>query len=226
MVRLVFRPYTQVGRSICTSESLRTSTRVSSGFVLLRHSSPSFGSQRARSCSASLTTQTRRAGGAPSAVGGGIPPEHVRDGPRFHFAFGFRTTQRLARMLDSLVRVSRRVGWRAYRFATDPVPAGPPRSVPRSGRQTRSPSLCQSNISGGRGGPRRRRLLGPRCGSGQAGLYQRAPRSARLPSPPPSDRPRTGRGALPAESAHGRRASRAGRVLRSPARRRARSLPS
>ena len=38
MVRLVFRPYTQVWRSICTSESLRTSTRVSSGFVLLRHS--------------------------------------------------------------------------------------------------------------------------------------------------------------------------------------------
>ena len=49
MVRLVFRPYTQVGRSICTSESLRTSTRVSPGFVLARHRSPSFGSQRVRS---------------------------------------------------------------------------------------------------------------------------------------------------------------------------------
>ena len=82
----------------------------------------------ARSCSASPTTRTRRAGGAPRPPeGNGIPPEHVRDGPRFHFAFGFRTTQRLARMLDSLVRVSRRVGWRADRFATDPVPAGPPR---------------------------------------------------------------------------------------------------
>ncbi len=45
MVRLVFRPYTQVRRSICTLEPLRTSTRVSPGFVLLRHSSPSFGSQ-------------------------------------------------------------------------------------------------------------------------------------------------------------------------------------
>ena len=45
MVRLVFRPYTQVRRSICTLESLRTSTRVSPGFVLLKHSSPSFGSQ-------------------------------------------------------------------------------------------------------------------------------------------------------------------------------------
>ncbi|VDN58974.1 unnamed protein product [Dracunculus medinensis] len=49
MVRLVFRPYTRVGRSICTSEPLRTSTRVSSGFILLRHSSPSFGYQRIRS---------------------------------------------------------------------------------------------------------------------------------------------------------------------------------
>ena len=48
MVRLVFRPYTQVWRSICTSESLQTSTRVSSGFVLPKHSSPSFGYQRVR----------------------------------------------------------------------------------------------------------------------------------------------------------------------------------
>src|SRR3569623_940477 len=54
MVRLVFRPYTQVRRSICTSEALRTSTRVSSGFILLRHSSPSFGYQRIRSTSAPL----------------------------------------------------------------------------------------------------------------------------------------------------------------------------
>uniref|UniRef100_A0A915AZ80 Uncharacterized protein n=1 Tax=Parascaris univalens TaxID=6257 RepID=A0A915AZ80_PARUN len=54
MVRLVFRPYTQVRRSICTSEPLRTSTRVSSGFILLRHSSPSFGSQHMRSTSALL----------------------------------------------------------------------------------------------------------------------------------------------------------------------------
>ena len=69
MVRLVFRPYTQLRRSICTSESLRTSTRVSSGFVLLRHSSPSFGSQRVRSCSTSPTGRTRSAGGAPAASG-------------------------------------------------------------------------------------------------------------------------------------------------------------
>ena len=51
MVRLVFRPYTQIRRSICTSESLRASTWVSSGFTLFRHSSPSFGSQQIRSYS-------------------------------------------------------------------------------------------------------------------------------------------------------------------------------
>ena len=55
MVRLVFRPYTQVRRSICTLESLRTSTRVSPGFVLLKHSSPSFGSNQI--CSYSRISQ-------------------------------------------------------------------------------------------------------------------------------------------------------------------------
>jgi hypothetical protein len=55
MVRLVFRPYTQVRRTICTSVSLRASTRVSSGFASLRHSSPSFGSRRA--CSNSNPSQ-------------------------------------------------------------------------------------------------------------------------------------------------------------------------
>ena len=36
-------------RSICTSEPRRASTRVSSGFTLFEHSSPSFGSHRTRS---------------------------------------------------------------------------------------------------------------------------------------------------------------------------------
>src|SRR6202000_148293 len=49
MVRLVFRPYTQVLLSLFTFEPLRRSTRVSSGFALLRNSSPSFGSQHTRS---------------------------------------------------------------------------------------------------------------------------------------------------------------------------------
>ena len=60
MVRLVFRPYTQIRRSICTSEPLRASTRVSSGFTLLRHSSPSFGSRHM--CSYSNLSQKIRVG--------------------------------------------------------------------------------------------------------------------------------------------------------------------
>ena len=59
MVRLVFRPYTQIWRSICTSESLRASIRVSSDFTLFRHSSPSFGSQQICSYS-NLSVKTSR----------------------------------------------------------------------------------------------------------------------------------------------------------------------
>ena len=60
MVRLVFRPYTQIRRSICTSEPLRASTRVSSGFTLCKHSSPSFGSQQL--CSYSNPSEDIRIG--------------------------------------------------------------------------------------------------------------------------------------------------------------------
>ena len=63
MVRLVFRPYTQLRRSICTSESLRSSIRVSPDFNLARHSSPSFGSQRVCSCcSARCEVDAKRRG--------------------------------------------------------------------------------------------------------------------------------------------------------------------
>ena len=44
MVRLVFRPYTQIWRTICTSVSQQASIRVSSDFTLSRNRSPSFGS--------------------------------------------------------------------------------------------------------------------------------------------------------------------------------------
>ena len=100
MVRLVFRPYTQVWRTICTSVPLRASTRVSPGFTLLKHSSPSFGSYQICSCS--------------------YPSQKIRDGrcchhnglasfSHFHFAYEF-PTRKLAYVIDSLVRVSRRVG--------------------------------------------------------------------------------------------------------------------
>jgi len=58
MVRLVFRPFTHIRRSICTSKSLRASTRVSSGFTLCTQSSPSFGSHPV--CSNSVRIDIRR----------------------------------------------------------------------------------------------------------------------------------------------------------------------
>ncbi|SRR5579859_1777443 len=103
MVRLVFRPYTQIRRSICTSEPLRASTRVSSGFALFRHSSPSFGSQQLCSNSEPEVNLGEPVNGAPSKG------SHIH----FHFADGLET-QTLAQMLDSLVRVSRRVAWNHY----------------------------------------------------------------------------------------------------------------
>src|SRR5689334_9074434 len=100
MVRLVFRTYTQIRRTICTSVSLRASTRVSSGFTLFGHSSPSFGSQQRCSDSNPSYGDSGSADGAPLA---GVPPSVT-----FVARTGL-TTQTLASLLDSLVRVSRRV---------------------------------------------------------------------------------------------------------------------
>src|SRR5215475_10454800 len=84
MVRLVFRPYTQIRRSICTSEPLRASTRVSSGFTLFRHSSPSFGSKHTCSCSTKEADPTKPAEAAPAPKENRLTPlDH------FHYALGF-----------------------------------------------------------------------------------------------------------------------------------------
>ena len=86
MVRWVFRPYTQVYRLICTSKPMRTSTRVSSGFVLLKHRSPSFGSQPL--CSISTQWQAIRIG--PWCVGRPREPPNpmstAQVGLYFHYA--------------------------------------------------------------------------------------------------------------------------------------------
>jgi hypothetical protein len=103
MVRLVFRPYTQIRRTICTSVSLRASTRVSPGFALFRHRSPSFGSQHV--CSYSNLTQVLDRSIVPPLRGSYLKR---RNALYFHSASGF-FTQILAYMSDSLVRVSRRV---------------------------------------------------------------------------------------------------------------------
>src|SRR6266404_7785234 len=131
MVRLVFRPYTRLRRSICTSESLRTSTRVSPGFVLAGHRSPSFGSQHVRSRCACPDTgkpapsQTPRGCAAATLGQQRISPQRAQ-----RQAFAFTTpwcfkTPRLAHMLDSLVRVSRRVEWNHNRTRRK-LPRGPP----------------------------------------------------------------------------------------------------
>ena len=121
MVRLVFRPYTQIRRTICTSVSLRASTRVSPGFTLFRHRSPSFGSQQI--CSYSNLPQAADRSIVPPARGQG---SYLRDrNPLyFHCASGF-VTQILAYMLDSLVRVSRRVDENHFVSIANPATSRP-----------------------------------------------------------------------------------------------------
>ena len=81
MVRLVFRPYTQLRRSICTSESLRSSIRVSPDFEF----SPCFpGAQRTMRIQQNVY------------------------GNLYSQAVTHPSTNRSPYMLDSLVRVSRR----------------------------------------------------------------------------------------------------------------------
>ena len=103
MVRLVFRPYTQIGRSICTSESLRASTRVSSGFTLFRHSSPSFGSQQA--CSYSNLSEIRT--GRPTMQRRRSAASRLQT--HFHCATGFRhpTTRTHVRLLGPCFKTGR-----------------------------------------------------------------------------------------------------------------------
>jgi hypothetical protein len=90
MVRWVFRPYTYVWRTSCASVSLRSSTRVSPGFDLRQHSSPSFGSEQAYS-NLLLGTKRSRSWRQNTFI----------SEERLHPEF-------LAYLLNSLVRVSRR----------------------------------------------------------------------------------------------------------------------
>ena len=88
MVRLVFRPYTQIRRTICTSVSLRASTRVSPGFTLFRHRSPSFGSQQI--CSYSNLSQVIDRSIVPQYPKIPVPTSEDRSiCLYFHFASGF-----------------------------------------------------------------------------------------------------------------------------------------
>ena len=107
MARLVFRPFTQVSRTICTSVSLGPSTRVSSGFSRLGQSSPSFGSQRPRSHS-NPSSENRGRSVVPRSHRGAGSHLSAQRRLHLHYALGF-ATRVLAWTVDSLVRVTRRV---------------------------------------------------------------------------------------------------------------------
>ena len=94
MVRLVFRPYTQIWRVICTSTALRASIKISPDFTLFRHSSPSFGSYQI----CSYSNPSCRVGRCWTFRC--TPFTFI---PRMSFS-----TRTLAYRVDSLVRVSRR----------------------------------------------------------------------------------------------------------------------
>lgn len=102
MVRLVFRPCTEMAPSICTSERLRASIAVSCDFTLPRHSSPSFGSQRWSSPAGARGTMANVVRVKVQVRKRTVPP-----GIRFLTRLRF-LTQTLAPALDSLARVSRR----------------------------------------------------------------------------------------------------------------------
>jgi hypothetical protein len=151
--------------------------RVFPGFVLARHRSPSFGSQRVRSRCALVLRRTRHAprmrllaAGPPTRGGidGPAPPGSplARDRGR-GTSLSLRpwvslSTHRLAHMLDSLARVSRRGGWTTDRTRR---PGEPPtaRRQPgdRAARETRLSTESRDDPvrHGGRGhGPPHPRL--------------------------------------------------------------------
>ncbi len=182
MVRLVFRPYTQVGRPICTSGPLRASTRVSSGFALPRHSSPSFGSYRTRSRSTSPTVRARRAGGAPDPAG---PGSHLsRRAPALTFiaprGLLHPLTRACVRLLGPCFKTGR-VGCRHRRRPLTPFTwAGPrPGDATRLGRTEDSPPRL--TVAPGARGPR---------------PSPQGERAQRALSPRPREAARSGRGAL------------------------------
>ena len=86
-------------RAICTSASLQASTWVSPGFTLFRHSSQPFGSKQAHSNSTH---------GGPVGVGHSFVCTPKRKPFQYERSTG-NDIFSLARLFDSLVRVSRRV---------------------------------------------------------------------------------------------------------------------
>jgi len=104
IVRLVFRPYTHIWQTICTSVLLRTSSRVSPAFILHKYSSPSFGSQHIDYKWHPSKRLTFDAFGYASHSWKQLSILYIY----FHCEYRFWITFILAHMLYSLVRVTRR----------------------------------------------------------------------------------------------------------------------
>jgi len=96
-------------RAICTSASLQTSIRVSPDFILFRHSSPPFGSKQAHSNSTSEKAGRCWAFVCVHTMRQVAPFQYERSTGNNIFP--------LARLFDSLVRVSRRVKAPHFRVA-------------------------------------------------------------------------------------------------------------
>lgn len=148
MVRWVFRPYTQIWRPNCTLGALRTSTRVSPGFVLSKYSSPSFGSSSIYSGFRSIPTPSAPATHYPRAYNPSAPRDffqqmfpikpalQVSSRRPWRYSIQFLCESFLVLILylilaykwDSLVRVSRRANLtyphRLVSHPTQPPPKG------------------------------------------------------------------------------------------------------
>ena len=122
-------------------------------------------------------------------------------------------------MLDSLVRVSRRVGWSTDRFATDPASARYTERMPPP-RSLRALQAVATEVERARGTRDRDGLRHPRPRdvSTTVGCNSRASAEAGLESPSHRafDRRETGRGSPPGESAPGDRHATHGGVTRYP----------
>ena len=153
MVRLVFRPYTQVRRSICTSESLRASTRVSPGFALLKHSSPSFGSQHVRS-------HSNR--GLPKDAGRRMVQAHALPPLLLSLRARVSITPALAYMLDSLVRVSRRGKGKHFDRAIGQAPTSAQTATTRPRFRCKHPTSEDAKSRGHRTRPDKAARAAPR----------------------------------------------------------------
>lgn len=88
------------------SGPLQTSTKISSGFALPRHSLPSFGSCPALMLHPPVGGRHRPVLRPPAVAGSRIPPQPGRPSPHLHCATGFHLRGPLARFLGPCFKTS------------------------------------------------------------------------------------------------------------------------